>query len=346
MTPGQLRGHGFHLPQGFVSFAFRCFALAFRLSASLSLRVAPALRLLASLSLRVAPALRLLASLSLRVAPALRLLASFSLRVDPAFRLLARTHLRIRLALRRLALAFRFGQRAQVFARLRVVPAQAALVVQMGPEIQHLAVQAWRAAGQDRRSGEFLVHSAPQPEPGEPFHGLGAGVVHEVLPHAERFVDPPLLLVVAPPRRGGRHLQHEVRRLALVGDHVGRAVPLRDAERHQHVGRHPGIDEAPGAVRSGRLPVEWQVVHEDVRGHGDVVAVRVAVQQGGEGVLDPPVLLVAIRHGPVVRLRQVFLVQCEQREHGIARRGFRHGLAPVSVRAVYDRCVPGVSGGP
>ena len=214
-------------------------------------------------------------------------------------------------------------------------------MAQVGPQLEHLAVQTRRAADADRGSDDFLVHPSAQPEPGQPLGGLRACVVHEVLPHAERFVDPPLLLVVAPPRRGGRHLEHEVRRLALVRDHVRRAVPLRDPERHQHVGRHPGIRPV-----GPRLAIERQVIQEEVRRHGDIVAVRVAVQQCAMGVEDPPGLLVAIRHGPVVRFRQVFLVEREQRQHRFVRRGFRHGLAPVSVRAASDRCVPGGSGGP
>ena len=220
------------------------------------------------------------------------------------------------------------------------MPPQTTLRVRVRPKVQHVAAHAKRATRSDRRPGQLLVRTAAQAEAEQTLRRLGTGVVDEVLAHAERLIDGPLLPAVAPPRRTGRHLQHEVRRLALVRYHVGQPVPLRHAERHQHVRREAWIDGLAPLVQPRLRTVRRQVVHEDVPRHRHVVAVGVAVLEGAVGVVDPPELLVAIRHRLAVRLRQVLLVQIEQRQQRVARCGFRHGSAPMSVLAVCDVRVP------
>ena len=65
------------------------------------------------------------------------------------------------------------------------------------------------------------------------------GVVQEVLPHADVLIDGDLLLPVALKRALRRHLQDEVRRLALLPGQIGaRLFDHRLAQRHEKVGHH------------------------------------------------------------------------------------------------------------
>ncbi len=68
-------------------------------------------------------------------------------------------------------------------------------------------------------------------------------VEHKVLPHPQPLVQRPLLPPVRHPRRRRTHLQHEVRRPALLPPQVAPPLPRRHPEHDQHVRRHalPGV---------------------------------------------------------------------------------------------------------
>ena len=80
-------------------------------------------------------------------------------------------------------------------------------------------------------------------------------VEQPVLRHPHRRVAESLVVAVLCLRAWRRHLQHPVRRLALLPHQIGRALFRSDAERHQHV--RPDL---VGAVSFFR-------VHQNIRGH-------------------------------------------------------------------------------